>query len=57
MIINGQTEIVKVGCEMATIDGFSGHSDRRQLLEFVEQLDLSLEISSAIMAIITNATN
>ena len=38
MIINGQTEIVKVGCEMATIDGFSGHSDRRQLLEFVEQL-------------------
>ena len=38
MIINGQTEVVKVGCEMATIDGFSGHSDRRQLLEFVEQL-------------------
>ena len=38
MVINGQTEIVKVGCEMATIDGFSGHSDRRQLLEFVEQL-------------------
>ncbi len=38
MIINGQTEIIKVGCEMATIDGFSGHSDRRQLLEFVEQL-------------------
>ena len=39
MVINGQTEIVKVGCEMATIDGFSGHSDRRQLLEFVEQLN------------------
>ncbi|MBT4920281.1 MAG: beta-CASP ribonuclease aCPSF1 [Euryarchaeota archaeon] len=39
MVINGHTEIVKVGCEMATIDGFSGHSDRRQLLEFVEQLN------------------
>ena len=38
MVINGQTEMVKVGCEMATIDGFSGHSDRRQLLEFVEKL-------------------
>ena len=38
MVINGQTEIVKVGCEMVTIDGFSGHSDRRQLLEFVDQL-------------------
>ena len=38
MVINGKTEIVKVGCEMVTIDGFSGHSDRRQLLEFVDQL-------------------
>jgi len=38
MIINGKTEIVKIGCEMVTIDGFSGHSDRRQLLDFVDQL-------------------
>ena len=38
MIIDGQTEIVKIGCEMATIDGFSGHSDRRQLLEFIENM-------------------
>jgi KH/beta-lactamase-domain protein len=38
MIVNGKTEMVKIGCEMATIDGFSGHSDRRQLLEFVDQL-------------------
>jgi predicted metal-dependent RNase len=38
MIINGKTEIVKIGCEMATIDGFSGHSDRRQLLEFIENM-------------------
>ncbi|MBT61573.1 MAG: beta-CASP ribonuclease aCPSF1 [Euryarchaeota archaeon] len=38
MVVNGKTEMVKIGCEMATIDGFSGHSDRRQLLEFVDQL-------------------
>ncbi|MFQ3317141.1 MAG: beta-CASP ribonuclease aCPSF1 [Candidatus Poseidoniales archaeon] len=38
MIINGKTEIVKIGCEMVTIDGFSGHSDRRQLLDFVDQI-------------------
>ena len=38
MIIHGQTEIVKIGCEMVTIDGFSGHSDRRQLLEFIENM-------------------
>ena len=39
MIIDGRTEIVKVGCEMATIDGFSGHSDRRQLLAFVDSMN------------------
>jgi KH/beta-lactamase-domain protein len=39
MVMNGKTEIVKVGCEMLTIDGFSGHSDRRQLLEFVDQIN------------------
>ena len=39
MQINGRTEIVKVGCEMATIDGFSGHSDRRQLLAFVDSMN------------------
>ncbi len=38
MIIEGQTEIVKIGCELVTIDGFSGHSDRRQLLEFIENM-------------------
>ena len=35
MVINGHTEIVKIGCDMVTIDGFSGHSDRRQLLDFI----------------------
>lgn len=38
MIINGKTEIVKIACEMTTIDGFSGHSDRKQLLDFVESM-------------------
>jgi len=38
MIIEGKTEIVKSGCELDTIDGFSGHSDRRQLLEFIENM-------------------
>ena len=38
MVIEGKTEIVKIGCEMVTIDGFSGHSDRRQLLEFIEHM-------------------
>jgi predicted metal-dependent RNase len=39
MLINGKTEIVKIGCEMVTIDGFSGHSDRRQLLDFVDRIN------------------
>jgi len=38
MIINGKTEIVKIACEMTTIDGFSGHSDRKQLLDFVDSM-------------------
>ena len=38
LVVNGKTEIVQVGCEMITIDGFSGHSDRRQLIEFVENM-------------------
>jgi len=38
MIINGKTEIVKIACEMTTIDGFSGHSDRQQLLDFVDSM-------------------
>ena len=38
MVINGHTEIVKIGCDMVTIDGFSGHSDRRQLLDFIANM-------------------
>ena len=57
MVINGQTEIVKVGCEMVTIDGFSGHSDRRQLLEFVDQLHPKPGTSSVTTVTITSVTN
>ncbi len=38
MHIDGRTEIVKIGCEMVTIDGFSGHSDRKQLIDFVSEM-------------------
>ena len=38
LLIDGRTEIVKVGLDMVTIDGFSGHSDRRQLMDFVGQM-------------------
>lgn len=34
----GRTTMVKVQCDMVTIDGFSGHSDRRQLIDYVEQM-------------------
>ncbi|MBG18012.1 MAG: beta-CASP ribonuclease aCPSF1 [Euryarchaeota archaeon] len=34
----GQTIRVPVKAEVLTIDGFSGHSDRRQLIEFVEKM-------------------
>ena len=38
MHVDGRTEIIKIGCEMLTIDGFSGHSDRKQLIDFVAQM-------------------
>tara|TARA_B100000131_G_scaffold182901_1_gene176405 strand:- start:1517 stop:2248 length:732 start_codon:yes stop_codon:yes gene_type:complete len=38
MHVDGRTEIVKIGCEMVTIDGFSGHSDRKQLIDFIDQM-------------------
>ncbi|MHA1709531.1 MAG: beta-CASP ribonuclease aCPSF1 [Candidatus Baldrarchaeia archaeon] len=33
-----RTEIIKVNMEVHTIEGFSGHSDRQQLLKFVDEL-------------------
>lgn len=39
MFFEGETITVEVNCEFVTIDGFSGHSDRKQLLDFVDQLN------------------
>jgi KH/beta-lactamase-domain protein len=35
---NGKMENIKVGMEIKTIDGFSGHSDRNQLIEYVRRI-------------------
>jgi len=34
----GKIEVVNVKMEVHTIEGFSGHSDRRQLLSYVQQI-------------------
>lgn len=35
----GQQVIVPVNLEVATVEGFSGHSDRKQILNFVKRVD------------------
>jgi predicted metal-dependent RNase len=35
---DGRTEIVKVNMRVETVEGFSGHSDRKQLLSYVRQV-------------------
>ena len=35
---NGKLVPVKINLEVATVEGFSGHSDRHQLIQFVENL-------------------
>lgn len=35
---DGRPEVVKVNCEVVSIEGFSGHSDRKQLLKFVQKV-------------------
>ncbi len=35
---DGKTRLFKVNMEVKTIDGFSGHSNRRQLMEFAKRL-------------------
>jgi len=37
--IEGKTETVKVNMNVETVDGFSGHSDRRQLMNFVRRMN------------------
>ncbi|MBC7110309.1 MAG: beta-CASP ribonuclease aCPSF1, partial [Archaeoglobi archaeon] len=34
----GRTITVKVNMRIETVDGFSGHSDRRQLIEYVRRM-------------------
>ena len=36
--VNGRREVVKVNMRVETVDGFSGHSDRRQLMNYVKAL-------------------
>jgi len=35
----GQTLMIDIRCNMVTIDGFSGHSDRNQLIDYVDALN------------------
>jgi hypothetical protein len=35
---DGRTEVVKVNMRVETVEGFSGHSDRKQLLSYVRQV-------------------
>ena len=39
LIDKGQTLMVEVKCSMRKIDGFSGHSDRNQLMDYVSALN------------------
>ncbi len=36
--VDGRREVVKVNMRVETVDGFSGHSDRRQLMSYVKAL-------------------
>ncbi len=36
--VNGRREVVEVRMEVETVDGFSGHSDRRQLMNYIKYL-------------------
>ncbi len=56
MTENGKTAIVKIALEVTTVDGFSGHSDRRQLMEYVKRMDPSQSGSSPTTATRTNVS-
>jgi len=36
--MNGRTYTVKINLEVTTVDGFSGHSDRHQLMDYVRRI-------------------
>ena len=37
--VDGRREVVKVNMRVETVDGFSGHSDRRQLMSYIRHLN------------------
>lgn len=37
--IEGKTETIKVSLDVETVDGFSGHSDRQQLMNFIRRMN------------------
>ncbi len=37
--VNGRREVVEVKMRVETVDGFSGHSDRRQLMNYIKYLN------------------
>ena len=39
MMVNGQPVSIKIKMNVETIDGFSGHSDRRQLIQFIGSMN------------------
>ena len=40
---NGKTEVIRVNMDVHTVDGFSGHSDHTQLINFVRKINTKLE--------------
>jgi hypothetical protein len=37
--IGSKNEVLKLNCEVITFEGFSGHSDRKQLMNFIKHCD------------------
>lgn len=35
---NGKSDIIKINLQVQTVDGFSGHSDRRQLMDYIKKM-------------------
>ncbi len=40
---NGKTKVIKVNMDIHTIEGFSGHSDRKQLMRFVRAMSRKVQ--------------
>jgi predicted metal-dependent RNase len=40
---SGRTEVIRVNMDVYTVDGFSGHSDHTQLINFVRKINSKLE--------------